>query len=173
MSRGHTRRVTRITGAKRPVSLPLLVLGGAAMLGAAVGVGPSLVPAGVAAAARYAEPIDHCTATDGDTIRCSGERIRLLGIDAPELPDHCRRGRRCAPGDPWASTRSLSGAMVGRLTIDRVGTDHYGRTLALVAGDKGDLSCWQLAHDQAIYKARWDDGLRVARACPGVVSGWR
>jgi endonuclease YncB( thermonuclease family) len=117
----------------------------------------------------YGEPLSGCSVTDGDTIRCGGERIRLLGIDAPELPGHCRQGRNCAPGDPYASTASLETAMVGSLTIERVGEDHYGRTLAVVAGDKGDLSCWQLAHDQVIYKADWDNGLRVARNCPAAI----
>lgn len=56
--------------------------------------------------------------------------------------------------------------MIGELTIKRVGQDDYGRTLAMVAGDKGDLSCWQLRHEQVIYKAEWDDGLNVARTCP-------
>ncbi|MBB4859231.1 endonuclease YncB(thermonuclease family) [Novosphingobium chloroacetimidivorans] len=118
------------------------------------------------AVVRYAETIGGCAVTDGDTIRCGDERIRLLGIDAPELPGHCRSGRNCAPGDPYASTSSLGAAMIGELTIKRVGQDDYGRTLAMVAGDKGDLSCWQLRHEQVIYKAEWDDGLNVARTCP-------
>ena len=32
----------------------------------------------------------HCTVVDGDPLRCGSERVRLLGIDAPELPGHCR-----------------------------------------------------------------------------------
>jgi hypothetical protein len=59
--------------------------------------------------------------------------------------------------------------MSGPLTIRRFGEDHYGRTLAMVAGSEGDLSSWQLRHDQAIYKADWDDGLNVARTCLGDV----
>lgn len=114
----------------------------------------------------YADAITGCRVTDGDTIRCGDERIRLLAIDAPELPGHCRPGRRCAPGDGAASTASLARALTGRLTIERAGEDRYGRSLALVAGDDGDLSCWQLAHGQAIYKPAWDDGRRVANACP-------
>ena len=169
MEYGRRDRIARRAGTRRPDAFVLLVLAGTASLGAAVGVGSLLIAGGVAAAARYAEPLGRCAVTDGDTIRCGRERIRLLGIDAPELPDHCRVGRACVAGDPWESTRSLAGAMIGRLTIDRVDTDRYGRTLALVAGDKGDLSCWQLEHGQAVYKARWDDGLRVARACPNSV----
>ena len=86
------------------------------------------------------EPVSGCTVTDGDTIRCGSERVRLLGINAPELPGHCRAGRDCAPGDPYASTDSLRGAMSATMTIERVGEDRYGRTLAMVAGPACDLS---------------------------------
>lgn len=147
-----------------------LLIAGA--VGGAVGVTSLFVEQRVKAGggtAAYAEVLSGCSVTDGDTIRCGGERIRLLGIDAPELPGHCRSGRTCAPGDPYASTKSLSDALTGPLTIERVGEDHYGRTLAMVAGGNGDLSCWQLAHNQVIYKADWDDGLRVARTCPADV----
>ncbi len=60
-------------------------------------------------------------------------------------------------------------AMSGTLTVDRVGIDRYGRTLARVAGERGDLSCWQLGRGQAVYKANWDNGYAVARTCPGAV----
>ncbi len=150
------------------VAIPAIVLATASAIGAAVGVAPSLLGKTDAQAASYSEPLFTCTVTDGDTIRCGDERIRLLGIDAPELPGHCRHGRKCADGDGHASTESLRTAITGSLTIERVGQDRYGRTLALVAGGKGDLSCWQLAQRQAIYKARWDNGLRVARTCPKV-----
>lgn len=153
--------------AARGIATPTLVLTGAAAIGAVIGVAPSMSTS--PATASYSELIGGCTTTDGDTIRCGDERIRLLGIDAPELPGHCREGRDCAPGDPYASTSSLSDAMTGQLTINRVGEDHYGRTLALVAGAKGDVSCWQLAHGEAIYKGNWDNGLRVARTCPTAV----
>lgn len=149
-------------------ALPIAVLLGALVVGGAVGIAPTLAER-TGSTAAYAETISGCRVTDGDTIRCGDERIRLLAIDAPEMPGHCRSGRRCAPGDPYASTDSLRGVMTGSLTIDRVSEDHYGRTLARVAGAKGDLSCWQLEHDQAIYRSDWDNGLRVARICPGAV----
>jgi len=108
-----------------------------------------------------------CTAIDGDTLRCGSERVRLLGIDAPELPGHCQQGRRCAPGDPFTSMRSLRAALSrGAITLKRFGTDHYGRTLALVSAGGVDLSCWQLTHGQAIYKSWWDNGGQLARICP-------
>lgn len=144
-----------------------MVLGCAAVLGALVGIAPWR-----AAATKtpvYAEQIDGCRAVDGDTLNCRGERIRLLAIDAPELPGHCRLGRQCVAGDPVASTASLTEGLDGQLTIDRVGEDRYGRTLARVAGRKGDLSCWQISRTHAVYKAAWDDGLRIARTCPSQV----
>jgi hypothetical protein len=115
--------------------------------------------------------IGGCRVTDGDTIRCGDERIRLLGIDAPEMPGHCRAGRHCVEGDPYASSTSLGSAMGSVMIITRVGTDRYGRTLALVRGPSGDLSCWQLAHHQAMYRGDWDNGARVARTCPGSLVG--
>lgn len=156
----HYRRQRTI----RRWGIPLGVLFGAALGGAAIGV--VLSPSSAATGKGYAKPISGCRVTDGDTIRCDSERIRLLAIDAPELPGHCRSGRSCVPGDPKASTASLRDAMTGSLTIDRINTDRYGRTVARVAGAKGDLSCWQLARGQAIYKSAWDNGLRIARTCP-------
>ena len=114
-------------------------------------------------------PLDNCRVVDGDTLRCGEERIRLLGIDAPELPGHCRRGRNCAPGDPVASTEGLRAAMIGRLTILRVGTDRYGRTLGAVSASGRDLSCRQLETGQAIYRTEWDDGGVIATRCPSAM----
>lgn len=104
-------------------------------------------------------------AIDGDTLRCGRERIRLLGIDAPELPGHCRRGRTCAPGDPRASKEYLARALRGRAVIERHGVDRYGRTLALVRVGGADLSCRQLRAKQAIYIARWDAAGLLSRRC--------
>nr|WP_317128334.1 thermonuclease family protein [Sphingomonas baiyangensis] len=155
----------------RRIALPLVILGSAAAIGGLVGAAPVMLAKPASAIERYQDSLTGCTVTDGDTIRCSGERIRLLGIDAPELPGHCQRGRVCAPGDPYASSRSLGEASAGELSIDRVGEDRYGRTLARVAGPKGDLSCWQLKHGQAIYVPDWDNGLRIARTCPSSTMG--
>jgi micrococcal nuclease len=134
---------------------------------AAIG-GAALVAAGGWAVRSPAggESIAACRVVDGDTLRCGDERVRLLGIDAPELPGHCRTGRACVAGDPYASSASLEAALAPPLSIRRVGADRYGRTLAMVAGRNGDLSCWQLAHGAAIYREDWDNGGLVAAACP-------
>lgn len=123
-----------------------------------------------AAMARPSPPPPICTATDGDTIRCGRERIRLLAIDAPELPGHCRPGRICAPGDPRAARASLSATLAsGPIRVTPIARDRYGRTLAMVSAAGRNLSCSQLARRHAIYRADWDNGSRVANTCPSIV----
>ncbi|MFN2473993.1 MAG: thermonuclease family protein [Sphingomicrobium sp.] len=64
---------------------------------------------------------------DGDTLRCGSIRLRLLGIDAPELPGHCARYRQCAPGDGFESKRSLIDALRnGPVAYSVVTTERYG-----------------------------------------------
>jgi len=145
---------------------PWIILTGASAVGLVAGLTPTIAPA---FAPGYSDTIEGCRVTDGDTIRCRDERVRLLGIDAPEMPGHCSAHRRCAPGDPYTSAASLRSAMTGSLRIERVGDDRYGRTLAIVASGRGDLSCWQLKHDQAIYKSQWDNGYLIARLCPSAI----
>jgi hypothetical protein len=160
---GRSRAYGGVVTALRPIQWVVvgLVLGG--LLAGAGWLRPSL-PGSARGNALAA-----CRVTDGDTIRCGDERIRLIGIDAPEMPGHCRKNRHCAPGDPYAATRTLEEAMAGGVRIDRFGQDHYGRTLAMVSGPHGDLSCWQLSQHSAIYKRRWDSGGRVAQTCPMAV----
>jgi len=143
----------------------LLVGGLAAIIATAATLG---LPASSAQPApTYSETLTNCRVVDGDTLRCDGGRVRLLGIDAPELPGHCAPNRECAPGDPFESTESLRQGLGdgSSVRIERIGADRYGRTLAMVTGRRGDLSCWQLARGEAIYKPRWDNGGRVAKAC--------
>lgn len=90
--------------------------------------------------------------TDGDTFRCSGQRIRLASIDAPELPGHCRPGRRCVEGDPEAAKSYLESLTRGRVTCRPVSTDHYGRTVARCESDGRDLSCAMVEGGHAIER---------------------
>lgn len=110
-------------------------------------------------------PVYNCTATDGDTLNCNGERIRLIGMDAPEM-GRCPSNRRCVKGDGQAAKRYLATLIRGRsLTIERIGRDRYDRTLALVYVDGLNLSCAMIAAGQAAYRADWDNGGRVAKDC--------
>ncbi len=95
-------------------------------------------------------------AVDGDTLRCRNreELVRLVGIDAPELPGHCRTGRVCTPGDGFASKAGLA-ALVARGTVRCTARarDTYGRLLARCAAEGvGDLSCTMVARGFAVER---------------------
>lgn len=67
---------------------------------------------------------------DGDTFRLGESRYRLAHIDAPELPGHCRPGRICAPGDPYAARNALSWYLSQTSTYcHALGIDYYHRVL--------------------------------------------
>lgn len=93
---------------------------------------------------------------DGDTIWLAGEKIRLEGIDAPEL------SRAKCPEELRIAT-SASARMVelteGELTVSRNGKDRYGRTLANVANATGDIGETLVAEGLAKIwegrKAQW------------------
>lgn len=89
---------------------------------------------------------------DGDTLTCDGVRIRLYGIDAPEMPGHCKPGRRCAPGNPHKSKKYLQSLTSGAVVCQRIEIDHYGRTIARCTAQGQDVSCAMVAAKQAIRR---------------------
>lgn len=78
---------------------------------------------------------------DGDTLEVSGERVRLEGVDAPEMAQTCHREDRAL----WACGREAQEALA-RMTrghvvmCDRTGTDKYRRTLAVCYADGENLN---------------------------------
>lgn len=94
-------------------------------------------------------------AVDGDTIACANlpARVRLLGIDAPELPGHCHKGRQCTPGNGEASARALAALLkTGPVRVAAEGHDRYGRILARVTVGSVDASCRMLATGDAVRR---------------------
>jgi endonuclease YncB( thermonuclease family) len=78
------------------------------------------------------------TATDGDTLRMGPVRVRLYGIDAPEIDQTCEAGGlEYACGE---ASRDALMAIVGAGTVEcRIGAvDRYGRLLA---------TCWANGKD--------------------------
>ena len=110
-------------------------------------------------------PCPSAYVVDGDSLRCGSTRIRLLGIDAPEL-GHCPSWRVCVPGDGKASRRSLQRALsLGPVTYRLVTVDRFGRSVVMAWAGRVNLSCWQLRAGQAVYKPQWDNGGLVSREC--------
>ncbi|MCC7036354.1 MAG: thermonuclease family protein [Alphaproteobacteria bacterium] len=89
---------------------------------------------------------------DGDTLTCDGQRIRLEGIDAPEMPGHCRTGRSCTPGDPYAAKDYLESISRGLVSCHPIKKDVYGRTVARCESGSRDLSCAMIAADHAVRR---------------------
>lgn len=84
---------------------------------------------------------------DGDTIAIGRERIRLSGIDAPETEQAKCRSERRAGLAAKARVQDLIGS--SSVTLDRVGRDIYGRTLAVVYVDGIDLGALLVAEGHA------------------------
>lgn len=81
--------------------------------------------------------------------------MRLAAIDAPELPGHCNPGRRCTPGDGWASKANLERLIADRgVTLRQLDTDSYGRMVACVSAGGRDLSHAQVAEGFAVDRYR-------------------
>ena len=83
---------------------------------------------------------DGCMRFDGDTLlaRAGGKRIRLLGVDTPEMS--CRCESECAMA---RRAKAFTGAKLKeakRVDLVRFPPDKYGRTLARVYLDGRDLS---------------------------------
>lgn len=77
----------------------------------------------------FAATIIACTAPavhDGDTLRCGAERVRLFGVDAPEV----RRGQ--TPAEPLAydARDELIRLTRGRVGCRFIERDRYGRFVA-------------------------------------------
>lgn len=74
---------------------------------------------------------------DGDTIWLGGEKIRFLGIDAPEVGNtaDCLKEKRIGT---VATERMAEIVSSGAIELRRRGQDRYGRTLATVLVDGRD-----------------------------------
>lgn len=92
------------------------------------------------------------TVTDGDSLRCGSVRVRLLGIDAPEMPGSCRQGRQCVQGDPYAARDYLVSLTRTAVQCTPLGQDRYGRTLARCTANGIDLSCALIRSGHAVRR---------------------
>lgn len=98
---------------------------------------------------------------DGDTLTIAGRRIRLHGVDAPELDQSCLRD-----GVAWACGReaafALAQRVAGRLVSCRgVTTDRFGRLVALCTVDGENLNRWLVREGWAVAYRRYSDAYVV------------
>ena len=102
--------------------------------------------------ARIAGP---ATVTDGDSLKVSGHRIRLFGIDAPESQQTCVVG-----GQRWrcgrSATKALREHIAGRPVVcterDR---DRYGRIVAVCRAGGEDINAWMVSQGMAVAYTKY------------------
>ena len=91
--------------------------------------------------------------TDGDTLRCNATRVRLYSIDAPEMAGHCKKGRKCVEGDPYATKDYLISLTRSIVSCTPIEEDHYGRTVATCESEQSEnLSCDMVQAGHAIVR---------------------
>lgn len=95
-----------------------------------------------------------CYAVDGDTLRCGETRVRLWGIDSPEL--NCHGKPRCVSAGSWDAKRALA-VIINRQAIQCIdkGRDRYNRTVAQCYVGGIDIQCEMLKQGHAVEWLRF------------------
>lgn len=73
------------------------------------------------------------TVVDGDTIRVRNGRVRIMGLDAPELHARCPQEAVMAR----QATERMRQLIAGGVALEPHGHDRYGRVLAVVTDAQG------------------------------------
>lgn len=103
-------------------------------------------------------------AADGDTLTLDGHRIRLVGIDTPEMTQVCKRDGvdwRCGVA---ARSRLAELLRAGPVTCRTQGTDKYGRWLARCDTPAGDLGERMVREGLAVAYGGYQDIEQFAKA---------
>ena len=113
-------------------------------------------------------------AADGDSLRMGAERVRLIGIDAPELDQVCWR----EDGSEWPCGRAARDRLAAALIAAVVacmptGVDKYGRTLARCDADGKDLGATMVREGFAVADSDYLAEQLTARAAGRGIWGGR
>ena len=100
-----------------------------------------------------------CTAPqvhDGDTLRCGSERVRLFGVDAPEV----RRGQTPAELFAYEARDTLVQLTCGRVGCRFVERDRYGRFVGRCWSDASpDVNAAVIRSGYATEYRRYSKGI--------------
>ena len=119
-----------------------------------------------AASAPRAVAATNVRVIDGDTLHMDGKKIRLTGIDAPELHQTCRDAQaREWPCGQAAKARLIELVSRGEVACTARGHDRYRRTLAVCsAGGTADLGETLVREGHAVdYRRYTSDYLAAER----------
>jgi len=103
---------------------------------------------------------------DGDSLELNGRRIRLYGIDAPELTQWCEDDRRQPYRCGLEAKRGLQDLVADqRLTCSIIKIDQYGRELAICKARSGfDIGGTQVLNGHAVAYGRYTNQYRDEQA---------
>ena len=109
---------------------------------------------------------------DGDSLEISGTRIRLTGIDAPEMHQTCTDARRETWSCGRAAARELRARIGDReLKCEQTASDRYRRVLAVCfLPDGSDVNAWMVRQGWAVasgyapnYRSQQDEAKAAKR----------
>ncbi len=92
---------------------------------------------------------------DGDTLEVAGQRVRVHGIDAPEIRQLCRRD-----GEPWRcgmdATNALKAFLGNRpVSCKELDRDRYRRIVAKCMVERTDIGGWMVTEGWALAYRRY------------------
>lgn len=105
--------------------------------------------------ARSGRVVGKAAVIDGDTLEVGGRRVRLHGIDAPELRQRCGSGAA-----RWPCGRQAAQALAARIGARRVECrwreiDRWGRPVGRCRAGDTDLSAWMVEQGWALAFRRY------------------
>ena len=104
-----------------------------AMLIGAGFLGGGLVPWLLSSRSSPVHSLEICRVIDGDTINCRAGRVRIVGLDTPEINARCAEEHRLAT----AARERLRALIAQGVTLNTQGHDRYQRMLAVVRDARG------------------------------------
>ena len=109
----------------------------------------ALVLASIPANAKEYDYSGYMQVVDGDTLKTSHSKIRLVGIDTPELKQSCNNGKvKCG-----VLAKQALENLIGDKQVDcnKIGTDLYGRILGECFVEEVNINRWMLQNGWAVY----------------------
>lgn len=102
-------------------------------------------------------------AVDGDSLELGGRRVRLYGIDAPELRQTCEKAGGTTPCGQRAQAELKFMISGKHVECESFGIDHYDRTLARCQAGEADLGAAMVRAGWAISYGDYGGEERQAR----------
>lgn len=106
---------------------------------------------------------------DGDTFDINGTRVRLWGIDAPEMRQTCTNGYQAGIQASATLTALLSGR--SQLACDQVDTDRYGRVIAICRFGELDVAAELVRAGMAMDWPRYSNGAYSTHQAEAINAG--